>query len=608
MTSTTARHIFLVQTTQPFDVDVRNIEEVNTTMARSTILDPWELEPAKGYEQLLDDIFCLRICREEPYRGGHRNKKWSIFGPCARGVLGVAEPKSESQLFKSISVPKRSALSLRGDEGVNVNEWRKHVAPGVETMLKAGFSNTFSHPLPNKIRSELEPSSGIDQSALIHLDENAPIFIYENDPVCLASEHAASRRSWLETPVYGTESSILDQNDPVLQDPKSTLQRAMLPAKRTIVVQHPDSLPAIALPEQHAEVDQRGELGKLCASLKYMMRPMRRRWGVVSLRAEIGRYYAYDVAPSGRACNSLNEPANGWEPEDLRPQLESDQPFFFTKALTSLGSDIEFFRTLKIAGTQQRKWEPKFGTTFLDFHFQAPKTNSHGQEDDVSNIVLEVNAQDYTWAFRDLDSSTNGLVYCHCLDHHWDFRVRLSHEHPLEHEERWGRFAQALVSSLEVEPPKFRFQHSFHEALIADCPITIRDVRIRQVYRIQHHNQGTFLDITRVMPTEAEEHNGVRTGWIRNRLWDDPEIGAFSHWFEVSISSARLEKLLEQNERLIPGDEADWTIEQLQREGLLAELADEAFAIVGKIDGVGVLCDNGHEKRKSAKDNIKYPW
>lgn len=575
-TSPTARHIFFVQpqAVQPFHIDVRNIKEMNIPLARSAILDPWEFERTKGYNYFLGDVFCLRICREEPSRSGYRNRKWSSFGPFAKAVPGVAEPKFESQLFKSAVVPRRSALLT---EGVNVNEWRNDV------------------------------SSGIDPSAPISPDENAPIHIDENTSICLASEDAVSRGTGFETPGYGAQLSILDQDDPVLHDPNSILQRAMLPSKRTIVVQHPDFIPATALPKHHAEVEQQGEPGKLYASLSYLMRPLRKRRGVMSLRAEIGRYYAHDVAVSGRASNSHNEPANGWDPEILRPRLESEQRFFFTKALTSWGTDIDFFKTMKIAGTQQKKWELKFVTTYFDFHFQIHRTDSHGQQDYMSNMVLEVNAQDYTWTIRDFDS-TNGLVYCHCLDHYWDFRVRISHERPLEHEEDWGRFAQALVSSLEVESPQLRFQHTFREALVTDCPITIHNVRIRQVYRAQHHNRKTFLDITRVMPTEADKGlGGNRYRRVRSLPRDSPETGVFSQWFEASISSARLEELLQQNERLIPGEEADWTVEQVQKEGLLGELTDEAFAIVKEIDGVGVLCDNGHEKRKS-RDEAIYPW
>lgn len=546
-------------------------------LARSTILDPWEFEHTKGYKQFLGDVFCLRICREEASRNGYRNRKWSSFGRYVKGAPGVVEPRSKSRIFKSAIVPKRSALLMHGNEGVNVNEWRNDV------------------------------SNGIDQSPLICFNENTLINIDEDAPAFFASNPAVSRRSKLEAPVRGMQLSILDQDDPVLQDPKSTLQRAMLPVKRTIVVQHPNSLSTTTLPKQHAEVEQQGELGKLCASLRYLMRPLRRRRGVVRLSAEIGRYYAYDVAMSGRALNSLNEPAKGWDPEDLRPQLESEQRFFFTKALTSWGSDVDFFETMKISGTHQRKWEPKSETTYFDFYFQAPRTDSQGRDNGTLSMVLEVNAQDYTWTIRDIDN-THGLVYCHCLDHYWDFRVRISHERPLEHEECWGRFAQALVSSLEVKSPYLRFQHSFHEALIVDCPIIIRNVRIRQVCRVQHHNQKTFLDITRVMPTEAEKEDGIKYRWVRSLLRDNPETGTFSHWFEASISSARLEELLEQNEKLIPGDEADWTVEQLQEERLLGELADAAFDIVKEIDGVGIFCDNGHEKRKSTRDEAVYPW
>lgn len=389
----------------------------------------------------------------------------------------------------------------------------------------------------------------------------------------------------------------------------------MQPPKRIVVVQNPDHLPRMKLPEQHPEVEQHGELAKFIASVKRLMRPMRRRYGIVSLNAEIGRYYAYNVAESGRACNPPNVQANGWNPDSLRPKLESGQPSFFTQALTSWGNDIDYLGSMKLPESREKKmWETKSRAMFFDFHFQVPKNNSvrnaENNEQAFFNMVLEVNTQDYTWNIRSRDSNC-GLVYVHCLAQHWDFQVRLSHDRPLEYEQYWGNFAQTLVESLQIMPLKLAFQRTFNEAPVSDCdsPIIVHDVRMRQVCRLQHQNQKTYLDVTKISPTRKIEEESTATYWtVQKLLSDNLETGVFSQWFEVTVSSVRLEELLEQNKRLIPGDEAEWTVEQLQQENLLTEIYQQTAEVVKKMNGVGVICDNAYKKRPRPQNSGPYTW
>lgn len=587
---------------------------MNPILAPSTILDPWVFGPAEGYRYFVDeDVFCLRVCREEPLRSGHRNRKWSFFGPRVNGVPGIREPSFASRLFRNMRVPNRPAPLQPSNEGVNVIDWRNGVATGFAATSGLGF--TGLHGRPHSPTQPVDVPSSSDHIALISLDDSLPspvneeplIELDENGPIQIPSDQSACHYSAVKPTVHGTHSSILDQDDQFIQDPLSTMPRAMLPAKRRIEVQHPDLIPAMFVPPYTAMVEGRTELDRLCAALKYQMAPLRSRWGVVGLRAEVGRYYALGVAPSGRASNGHNEPANGWQPEHLRSQLESGQLSFFTRAITSWGSDVDFFKTLKIAGTQLSKWEPSFGTSFLDFRFQARPLQVHGQDAGVVDMVLEVDTRDYSWTIRELEN-TNGLVYCHCLDHHWDFQLRVSHDCILEHRERWDRFAQELINSLDVSSPNLRFQHSFRDASLADCPIFIHSVKIRQVVRAQHQTQGLFLDITRVMPTEVVEEIRDRHRLVRTLQRDNLQTGTFSQWFEASISSARIEELMKQNEKLVPGDQAEWSVEQLQEEGLFKELANEVFSLVREIDGVGVACNNGHASRSSTRLTKKFMW
>lgn len=623
------RHIFFVDSASRWGIDVREIKDINSCLARSTILDPWKFRLPQQYYHFFDNIYCLRACLEYPSRAGVRNGLWSLFGPNAPSVLGDRKPQRLSHFFQGLKVSEHQNLTGCPHEhgGVNIEKWRNDIAmPIAGTTTNAGLRTATSIEFPPvTIPSGHVPCKSLAapfrEAALVpthQSNEDDPIpfdDVDENAPIILSGQHAVWHGQGPKVVQKVTATHLLDQDDPVLQDPSSTFQRPMQPPKRTIVIQNPDHLPRMKLSEQDDQVEQHGELAKFIASVTRLLRPMRRRYGIVSLNAEIGRYYAYNVPVSGRAYNAPNVQANGWSPDSLRPKLQNGQPCFFTKALTCWGNDIDFLGDMKMPEARERKmWETKSRATYFDFQFQVPRNNYVGDPEDTEqaffNMVLEVNAHDYTWTIRSRDGNC-GLVYVHCLAQHWDFQVRLSHDRPLEYKEFWGNFAQTLVDSLEVTPLKLRFQRSFNEAPVTDenPPITVRDVRMRQVCRLQHQNQKTYLNVTQICPTLKIEEESTAAYWTVRRLTSDNlETGIFSQWFEASVSSARLEELLEQNKSLIPGDEAEWTVEQLLQENLLAELYQQTAEIVKKINGIGVICDNAHEKRPRPKKSGPYKW
>lgn len=418
--------------------------------------------------------------------------------------------------------------------------------------------------------------------------------------------------------------SLLDHQDAVLRDPSSTLQRAMKPSRRTIMVPDPDltelepksqrkptsqscdDQPSRKVNSVDAQVSNQEELRLLTTSTYRLLERMRGDYGVISLRAELGRYYACNVPESGRAVNQQNCPAWGWQPDDLREKIEDHDSFIFTKALTSWGNDVDFLGATT--------WEPTSRAVFFDFRFQATLSKI------PMNMVLEVNAEEYTYKIRFLDN-TEDVIYVHCLAQHWDFQVALAYDRPLESQSHWAKFAEALIKSLDVKPPELEFQHTFSEAPVADngSPIIIQDIRTRQVCRFQHQNKKTYLDIERILPTKIipsrdpkyRKVRGILTKSSVNspRAGDNPATGEFAQWFEASVSSVRLEELLQQNQMLVPGDEVDWTVQQIEQENLLTDLYQQAAEVVKKMDGIGVECDNGHElRRPKIKPVLDYVW
>ncbi|KAJ4424756.1 hypothetical protein N0V82_000475 [Gnomoniopsis sp. IMI 355080] len=614
-------HIFYVESPAIWTIDTREITQINPNLAHSTIIDPWKYPVPEQYDWFHNDagVFALRVCLEAPLRNGQRNKIWSLFGPRANNVFDGRQAKRSSRYFDGLRAFRRPRTS--GDQSADggvIGNWLQEL--NVPVVVDEA---TIATPKMDAVTQTPTHDVGENDPIPLNFDPSR-----RPDAAIEGAERCPPRgRSGIDSGtgiIKPQPTSLLDQEDAVFHDPSSTLQRPMKPSQRMVTVFDPDfmELGSLGQPQTSSQtsVDQpcreinvvdakdrnQEEIRIFTASVGRLMERMRGRYGVIHLQAEIGRYYACAVPESGRAVNQPNEPAWGWEPDELRPKLEIHEPFMFTKALTSWGNDADF-----LGATM---WERTSQAIFFDFRFQATLSNV------PLDMVLEVNAEDYTWNIRFLDNITD-VIYVHCLAQNWDFRVSLTHDRPLEYRSNWAKFAEALIESLDVKPPELEFQHSFSECTITgnEFPIIIQDVRIRQVCRLQHKNKKTYLDMKRILPTKVIASRNLKYHKVRGVLTkssvdnpgggDNPLTGEFAQWFEASVSSVRLEELLQQNQVLIPGDEVDWSIEQIEKENLLAEMYQQAADVVEKMDGVGVECNNGHELRRPKADpQVDYQW
>ncbi len=68
-------------------------------------------------------------------------------------------------------------------------------------------------------------------------------------------------------------------------------------------------------------------------------------------------------------------------------------------------------------------------------------------------------------------------------------------------------------------------------------------------------------------------------------------------WFEVSISSAQLDGILEQNKKLVLGEEAEWTPEEVSDLDIAKSIYLPALEMLKQMDGVGQYNHNGIDIR-----------
>lgn len=509
------------------------------------------------YETVFNDAYCLRLCYKDPYRG----VTWSTFGPRAQDVFKGQAPKRDSQIFHSVrATPKERRGVIQADTPATaIKQW-------IQELPKPGSDSTTVSGLEENPRTTTSDGVG------------------EDDPVPLCRAPGTQRDGLVATPADAArdQHSLLD--DPIAQDSASALQRALRPSRRSILVPHPNSIPKCQdarsqpLATRGSEFDQ-----YIKHSLQSLMRPMKAKYGVVRLRAEIGRFFMGNVEKSGVARNREKQPANGWKPEQLIDRLnKSEGNCFFTKVLSYWGNDVDHLVNMK--EDKQKVWNPTGqGRIFFDFYFRA--RTSAGTS---AHFVLEVDGRDFSWNLREARNPYDPIVV-HCLSQSWDFRLVASHDYTLDQNVHFGAFARALVDSLIIRSPVLEFQYDFD----GPPPVTIDEVRIRQVRRFQTQNKKTFLDVSRIFPTIVKNFSGTKYRAVRSLLEDDRTKGVFNGWYEASVSSARMEELLQQNEALAPGDEVEWTLEQLEKEAVFEDTYQPACHIVKRMDGVGVKCDNG---------------
>ena len=546
-------------------VDVRDTKQINPVLAPSTLLDPLHHILPEQYGTLFNDAYCLRLCYKDPFK----DITWSTFGPRAQDVFGGKQPQRASRIFESVqATPKKCHSVIQADNpATTIKQW-------IEELPDTKPDTSSVSDLEQRLRTISMQCLG------------------EDDPVPLRRAPNERQKGFNVAPpdTSREQGSLLD--GPISQDSASVLQRALRPHRRSIIVSHPDSIPKSPDPRPQLPATDGSVFDQhIKHLLQRLMYPMKAKYGAIRLRAEIGRFFMKTVEQSGVACNGKRQPAKGWDAGQLISRLNnSENNTFFTKILSYWGNDVDYL--VNMEEDKQKIWNPiGQGRTFFDFHFHA--RTSAGM---AAHFVLEVDGGDFSWHLREAHNSENPVVV-HCLSQHWDLRLVASHDLTIDQNLHFGAFAGALVDSLIVRPPVLEFQYDFD----GPPPVTIDEVRVRQVRRFQTQNERTILDISRVFLTEAQNFPGTKCRAVRSIQGDDHEKGVFKGWYEATVSSARMEELLQQNEALEPGDEVDWTLEQLEREGVFEDIYQPACQVVKRMDGVGVKCDNGMARPETFK-------
>lgn len=126
----------------------------------------------------------------------------------------------------------------------------------------------------------------------------------------------------------------------------------------------------------------------------------------------------------------------------------------------------------------------------------------------------------------------------------------------------------------------------------------VLSARVRNVGRFQSTDKQTFLDISwnwlmALAKRPSREKPSTGTAYASPAA-DHPARGVFSSWYEASVSSVAAEEAFKENETMPIGGLAAWGVNGIAaREEMYEAAFGPALKLIRKMDGVGVLVDNG---------------
>ena len=135
----------------------------------------------------------------------------------------------------------------------------------------------------------------------------------------------------------------------------------------------------------------------------------------------------------------------------------------------------------------------------------------------------------------------------------------------------------------------------------------IKTIRVLTKWRHLSRDNRSALDITEVeqlgikynpktLPRMPKSAGEART-WDANIRKLRLENGEVQYWYEASVSSLGLEKLLEENMSLRTGEKAGWSDNELRQDGILESLCCPALQMLKHMDQVGGAENNKQEDR-----------
>ncbi|TPX16572.1 uncharacterized protein E0L32_003866 [Thyridium curvatum] len=641
------KHYLYAESSKDYRVDARYAALINPKLIDCTVFDSSTLRLGELYKTLCRTGTCLRICEAIPFM----ESRSSLFGPRADAVFDTSQATRQNQWFRTHTYPAKVAVIRNDHLGVSqkaeIETWVEGVMDGEPTAdtMAEGPDGTLAQQsgTPSRANSVL----GSQQKE----DGNVAETIFKTQPARDEQElrHKANTRS----STTGGSATAPAQDRPaaasLFGSPKtrstqdsnvSTITSGMSDLltfdTREILSAEPASGTSLrgGVPTSRSEppVNQSKEsndpdatfANNLTQGLRDFAQYYRTIRGRLELRIDLGRIIMTSFVPSGLAWNRPTEFSNGWHPAELVTRLNggcvSAANITFTKILSSFGNDADFMANLK-DDAGQPMWEVVETQIVYEFSCRYTHSSKSGREISSQLFIVDIDGtvpDRFTYALR-LVKNRLPPLWIHCLHRHWDAQGIASFSPTLKLESSYGHFAKALLDSLsvpegvqgrpsfEITPDSRRLEDSAGGLHLT----TVSGARVRHVAKLRSRDGQSYLRLSQVEEMKLQElprreasprpppppPGGERVTLRAIPREDDLEKGKLSVWHEASISSVRGDAILAENETLPVGGEPSWTADTLDEQGVWRALYGPALAMIKKMDGVGVLVDNGQRAK-----------
>ncbi|KAK1781881.1 hypothetical protein QBC45DRAFT_457733, partial [Copromyces sp. CBS 386.78] len=521
-----------------FKSDVRYLANIDPKLPSTTLLDPILFpDLSQEYARMYHAGSSIRLC---PYNSVLRAHS-SLFGPQI-----LERKRNKGRLAPRPVLTTKSERVLIDISIAPVDGLADPVLSGNATDQKVNVNNWLSN-VPEDLGSV--PT----QDAL------------SSRPATPGSAVLAPTASW-DMPLISWDMPALVPTQSAKSSEKVELSKKV--TKKSIVKDEPLSF------------DQEKKTKRIQQVLESVLRflgngPYLR--GEVIVTADFGRVIIPELAENAIAFNGKDTESNGWKKMLLMETLHQIKPgttgkeslvagnVCFTKILSTHGSDLETLINVKDEKTSQGLWQkaPSKCWTVYSFHCQL-SGKTHDQ------FLVEITD---------------------CADGNFSYTIRGLTQPGCSQKERKPDDKDSINLSFTID---------------SQFKTTITSVRVLSKWRHLSQDKRSALDITEVeqleikcnparpgMPKSAGEAHAWKTKTRKERL----AVGEVQRWYEASVSSLNLEKLLEKNKPLKTGERAGWSHAELKQDGILESICCPALQMLKHMDQVGGLEDNKQEEK-----------
>lgn len=133
-------------------------------------------------------------------------------------------------------------------------------------------------------------------------------------------------------------------------------------------------------------------------------------------------------------------------------------------------------------------------------------------------------------------------------------------------------------------------------ANMAKRGITLTDLRVHTKWRYAANGHTAKLEITEVEQLDIKLDSGlsVASEWGQGDKSHTRQRapGTLRWWYEAAVVMHELDEVMDKSLWIIPGEKADWSMEDICKTGALSRLYGPALATLDGMDDIGREMDN----------------